>query len=168
MIRPAPRWTTAQTEAFQTQQPGGEMATKADFSEEEWDTLRKGATGAGLLVSVSDRGFFDSFKEAGALAKHMGKARESGTSDLVRELASGRGTGFGLTDRPDEVERETLEALRSAVPVLERKAPEDVESYRKFVLDVARSVGEAAGGGESAHEAETLEKIRTALGGGPA
>ena len=41
------------------------MATKTDFSEAEWDQLHKGAAGAGLLVSVSDRSFFDSFKEAG-------------------------------------------------------------------------------------------------------
>ena len=33
------------------------MATKADFTEAEWEQLRKGATGAGLLVSVSDRSF---------------------------------------------------------------------------------------------------------------
>ena len=47
------------------------MAQKSDFTEQEWDQLRKGATGAGLLVSVSDRSFFDSFKEAGSLAKHL-------------------------------------------------------------------------------------------------
>ena len=47
------------------------MAKKSDFTEEEWDQLRKGATGAGLLVSASDRSFFDSFKEAGSLAKHL-------------------------------------------------------------------------------------------------
>jgi hypothetical protein len=34
------------------------------FSESEIETLHKGAMGAGLLVSVSDRGFFDTFKEA--------------------------------------------------------------------------------------------------------
>ena len=47
------------------------MAKKSDFTEQEWDQLRKGATGAGLLVSASDRSFFDSFKEAGSLAKHL-------------------------------------------------------------------------------------------------
>ena len=38
------------------------MAGQADFTEEEWDALQKGAMGAGLLVSVSDRSFFDTFK----------------------------------------------------------------------------------------------------------
>jgi hypothetical protein len=30
------------------------MATKADFTEDEWHALQKGVTGAGMLVSVSD------------------------------------------------------------------------------------------------------------------
>jgi tellurite resistance protein len=47
--------------------------------------------------------------------------------------------------------------------VLETKAPEEVDAYRSFVLEVAESVGNAAGGGE-APESESLEKIRSALG----
>ncbi|MDX6398760.1 MAG: hypothetical protein QOJ43_2168 [Gaiellaceae bacterium] len=137
------------------------MAQKADFTDEEWDQLRKGATGAGLLVSVSDRSFFDSFKEAGSLAKHMSEGR-SGGSELIRELSSERGTGFGLTSSPQEVESETLDALRAAVGTLEAKAPDEVESYKAFVLELAESVGKAAGGGDEA-EAATVEKIRSAL-----
>jgi hypothetical protein len=138
------------------------MTSKADFSEQEWETLQKGVTGAGLLVSVSDKGFFDTFKEAGALAKHMGEARESHDSDLIRELAAIKGSGFGLTSNPDEVERETLDAERSAVALLREKAPDDLEAYRSFVLDVAQSVAEAAKG-VGVGETGAIEKIRTAL-----
>ena len=70
------------------------MAGKADFTEQEWETLHKGVTGAGLLVSVSERGFYDSFKEVGALAKHLAGARKDSSSQLVRELAETRGTGL--------------------------------------------------------------------------
>jgi hypothetical protein len=138
------------------------MASKADFTEQEWEQLRKGATGAGLLVSVSDRSFFDSFKEAGSLAKHLAGGR-SGESELVRELAGERGSGFGVRSSPTEIETETLEAIRGAVSTLQAKAPNEVEAYRSFVLDVAEAVGKAAGGGEAA-EAATIEKIRGALG----
>jgi hypothetical protein len=141
------------------------MAQKTDFTEQEWDQLRKGATGAGLLVSVSDRSFFDSFKEAGSLAKHMAGGR-TGDSELVRELSSERGTGFGLTVSVPEVEAGTFDALRGAVATLEAKAPEDVDAYRSFVLELAENVGKAAGGGDEA-EAATLEKIRDALGANP-
>jgi hypothetical protein len=138
------------------------MASKTDFTEQEWEQLRKGATGAGLLVSVSDRSFFDSFKEAGSLAKHLAGGR-SGESELVRELAGERGSGFGVRSSPTEIETETLEAIRGAVSTLQAKAPDEVEAYRSFVLDVAEAVGKAAGGGEAA-EAATIEKIRGALG----
>ncbi len=139
------------------------MAGKADFTEQEWETLHKGVTGAGLLVSVSDRSFFDSFKEAGALAKHLAGARKDSSSQVVRELAETRGTGFGVTSSPAEIESETLEALRSAVATLESKAPDEAEAYKSFVLDVAQSVAEAAEGGSEA-EGPVVEKIRTALG----
>ena len=141
------------------------MATKADFTEQEWEQLHKGVTGAGLLVSTSDRGFFDTFKEAGALAKHLAEARKDSSSEIVRELAQSGGTGFGLGTSPTELETETVAALRAAVSTLEQKAPEDVDDYRRLVLDLAESVARAAGGGDEA-EAATLEKIRAALSNG--
>ena len=138
------------------------MAGKADFTEQEWETMQKGVTGAGLLVSLSDRGFFDTFKEAGALAKHLASGRKN-TSELVRDLADTRGTGFGITSSPSEVEAETTEALRTAVATLQAKAPDELDAYRAFVLEVAESVGQAAGGGEGA-ETAALEKVRSTLG----
>jgi hypothetical protein len=138
------------------------MATKADFTEQEWETLEKGVTGAGFLVALSDRGFFDTFKEAGALSKHLRDARENQSSELVREFAETRGTGFGVTDKPDEIERETVAALGEAGRILEEKAPNEKDAYRSFVLEVAQSVADAAGGGEAA-ESATIEKVRAAL-----
>jgi hypothetical protein len=138
------------------------MAKKSDFTEQEWESMQKGVTGAGLLVSLSDRSFFDTFKEAGALGKHIAQAKQSNSSELIRELADTRGTGFGLTNSPDEVERETLEALQTAKTTLASKAPDELDSYRQFVVDVTRSVAEAAGGGETA-ETETIDKVSAAL-----
>ena len=143
------------------------MASKSDFTEQEWETMQKGVTGAGMLVSVSDRGFIDTFKEAGSLAKHLANARKSSDSDVVRGLAEVRGSGFGLTSSPDEIESKTLEALRSSVSTLETKAPDEVEAYRRFVLDLAQSVAGAAEGGDDV-ESGALEKIRSALGEGAA
>jgi hypothetical protein len=138
------------------------MAGKGDFTEQEWEALKKGVTGAGLLVSVSDRGFFDTFKEAGVLARHLSDAREGHDSDLVRELSHVKGSGFGLTDKPDEVEKETLETLRSVVSTLKAKAPDEVDAYRSFVLGVAESVA-AAAKGVAPSETQAIEKIRAAL-----
>lgn len=138
------------------------MAAKSDFTEQEWDALQKGVVGAGLLVSLSDRSFFDTFKEAGALGKHVSQARQSSSSGLIRELAEVHGSGFGVTSSPQAVERETLDALRTAKTTLETKAPDELDAYRQFVIEVAQSVSDAAGGGESA-EKGAIEKVRSAV-----
>jgi hypothetical protein len=139
------------------------MATKADFTEVEWETLEKGVTGAGFWMTIADRGFFDTFKEAGAMTKHLAQAKQSSESTLVRDLGGTKGTGFGWRSSPEDVETQTTAALGQAVEILEVNAPDELDAYRAFVLDVAESVGSAAKGGEAA-EAETLEKIRAALG----
>jgi hypothetical protein len=132
------------------------------WSESEIETLHRGATGAGLLVSVSDRGFFDTFKEAGALAKHVAAARGSSESEVVRRIAEKRGTGFGVTSTPAEIESGTLDALRTSVQLLQAKEPDELEAYRSFVLDIARSVAAAAPGGDEA-EGGAIAKIEAAL-----
>jgi hypothetical protein len=140
------------------------MATQADFTEEEWETLQKGVTGAGFWMTIADRSFFDTFKESSALAKHLGAARQNSESTLVRDLGGTKGTGFGWRSSPEEIEGQTIAALQDAQHILEAKAPDELPAYRAFVLEVARSVGAAAEGGEAA-EAETLDKVRAAVGG---
>ena len=78
------------------------MAGKADFTEDEWKTLSKGVTGAGMLVSLAHKDFTDSFGEATALAKEMAEQHTHSQSQLVRELGATRGTGFGMTASPAE------------------------------------------------------------------
>jgi hypothetical protein len=138
------------------------MATKADFSEDEWTALHKGATGAGMMVSVGDRDFTDTFGEAGALAKQMREAHEHSQSELVRELAGIRGSGFGFTTSPQKAETETLDSLRAAMAALEAKAPEEKAAYRQFVLDVANAVASAKGG-VTPSETAVIEKVTAAL-----
>ena len=138
------------------------MATKQDFTQAEWEALQKGVTGAGMLVSVSDRDFTDTFGEASALAKALGAQGEQSESGLVRELAATRGTGFGLTASPQEVESETLSSLGTAMSTLAAKAPDEADAYRQLVLGVAEAVAEAKGG-VTAVETAALDKIKEAL-----
>jgi hypothetical protein len=139
------------------------MATKADFTDEEWKALQKGVTGAGVLVSVGDRDFTDAFGEAGALAKMLAAQHEQSSSELVRELSKVHGTGFGLTASQDEVERETIASLRLAMDALATKAPAEAEAYRQLVLGAAEAVAEAKGGVKPG-ESTALDKIKEALG----
>ncbi|HEY9377014.1 MAG TPA: hypothetical protein VIQ02_07970 [Jiangellaceae bacterium] len=138
------------------------MAGKTDFTTEEWEGLQKGVTGAAMLVALADRGFFDTFKEVGALAKHLAEAREKSTNPLIKELAAVRGTGFGVTSSPQEVESETTQALRASMTLLQSKSPDDAQAYRTFVLDVAQSVA-AAADETGATETVAINKIKAAL-----
>ena len=156
------------------------MARRSDFTEAEWEAMQTGVTRVGLLVSGSDRGVLGAMKEARILAKHLGDARKKTSSQLVAELADMKGKGLMHAASADDFERETLESLRESVAVLEAKAPDEVEAYRVFVLEVAEAVAAAAkspghierialdlaGTPESAvgGEAGTLARIRFALG----
>jgi hypothetical protein len=138
------------------------MASRADFTEEEWKALQEGINGAGMFVALADRGFFDSFKEANALAHHLREAHERSESVLIRDLVTGHDRPFGMTASPQEIEQSTVATLQQAVAVLEAKSPEDLPAYRQFVLDVAQSVAEAAKG-VSPQENQALDRIRSAL-----
>jgi hypothetical protein len=135
------------------------VATKADFTEQEWEALQGGISGAGLYVASVDRGFFDNFKEASALAHHLRDAHEKSDSALIRDVASGTHRPFGVTASPAEIEQATREAVQQALAALGAKSPDDVAAYKHVVLDVAQSVAEAAKG-VSPSENEALEKIR--------
>jgi tellurite resistance protein len=138
------------------------MAGKADFTEEEWEQLTQGVTGAGMLVSTAHRDFTDAFGEASTVAKQLAAHRES-ESQLVRELSGARGTGFGFVASPSEVFEGTINALGAATNVLGQKAPDELEAYRALVLDVANAVAEAKGGVKD-EEQQAIDKITAALG----
>ena len=125
--------------------------------------MQEGIAGAGMYVALVDRGFFDSFKEANALAHHLKEAHEHNDSVLLRDLATGHDRPFGMTSSPEEVEQSTVATLQQAVAVLQAKSPEDLPAYRQLVLEVAESVAEAAKG-VSPQETQALDRIRAALG----
>jgi hypothetical protein len=138
------------------------MTTKADFSAEEWKSLRTGLLGAAMFVSLSDRDFTDTFGEVGVMTKYLSGMQMAGDTDLMRELAHEHGNPFGLTSSPDRVRGETLASLKSATATLTAKAPDEVEPYRKFVLGLATAVAMAKSG-ESAVETAAIGQVKEAL-----
>jgi hypothetical protein len=120
------------------------MTGKADFSDEEWKTVLEGPPSAGLLVIASDRG--GSIRETISIATAYTEAQKHpGESELLDELVSAKPeidhTRFHSVD---EVRQHCLEQLRQAVALLEQKAsPEEVEGYKRFVVDLADRVANA-------------------------
>ena len=140
------------------------MTGKADFSEEEWNLVREGPPSAGMMVLVASKG--GSFRETWALAKTYAEARQRhGESQLLDELVSDK-PDTPRFHSPEEAEEQGLERVRQAVALIAEKAPGDVESYKAFVLEVARRVAEAheeQGEPISAEEREAITKIESAL-----
>lgn len=139
------------------------MASKSDFNEDEWKTLVTGFTGVGFLVSTSDQAFGDMFKETKALAKYLTGLETVGETQLVRELATNHKPPFGMRTKPDEIETQTLAALRASAELLAARSPEDHVQYAVAVVAIAEGVANAAKG-ISADEAAALAKIREAVG----
>ena len=141
------------------------MTGKADFTEEEWNTLREGPPSAGMIVLISSKG--GSFRETWALAKTFAEARQQyGESELLDALVADK-PDTPRFHSPEEANEKGLELLRQAVSVLQAKSPDDVEGYKRFVLEVARRVSEAHkedGQTVSPKEEEAITNIEAALG----
>jgi hypothetical protein len=139
------------------------MAGKADFTKQEWEALHKGVSGSGMLVSLSDRDFTDTFGEASAMGKYLAGQQVASTSQLVRDLAHEHSTGFGFTAGPEKVHAETMAALKTAVDTLTAKAPDELPAYRELVVGIAQAVAQAKGG-TSDVEQQAITSIREAVG----
>jgi hypothetical protein len=150
------------------------MTKKADFNAEEWSTVLEGPLLAGLRVITADRG--GTIRETLAMGQVYAQARQKqGESELLDELASSppaldqerlRATG--------DVAKASSERLREALEILEQKAsPEEVEAYKRFVLNVAEAAAKAHKeggfigiGGKQVSEKEqaALDEIAATLG----
>lgn len=148
------------------------MTAKADFSEEEWKQVLEAPPSAGLIVIGSDRG--GSVRESFSMAKAYTDARrEHGESELLDEIVNAKPemdrTRFKT---PEELKQHSLQNIRDAITLLKEKATdEEVEQYRKFVIDLSNRVAEARKegfmglSGERVSDAErsAIEEINSAL-----
>ena len=145
------------------------MTTKAAFSPDEWKVVLEGPPSAGMIVVTAQRG--GSFRESIAMAKAYVEARQHhGGSELLDEIVAAKPERDHTHYHSfEELKQAGLGHLRDAVALLEQKAtPEEVEEYRRFVLNLADKVANAhrEGGDSAVSDAEraAIEEIRTALG----
>ena len=145
------------------------MTGKADFTEQEWATVLEGPPSAGLIVLTAQRG--GSFRETFAIAKSYVEAREQhGQSELLDAIVSAKpAMDHTRYHSPEELREHSLQHVRDAVALLERKAtPDEVDQYRRFVLALADKVANAhREGGVAVSDAEraAIDEISAALGG---
>jgi hypothetical protein len=167
------------------------MATKTDFTAQEWETLRDAphlvmlsvatAGGSGPLGSIKE-----AFAPAGAIV-----AAAKGNNALLREICdqeelkaaqkSIRGTikwGSDVQALRDEMQTAAADKAAQAYSILKQKtSTEDVDAYRHLLVDIAERTAQAAKegsflgfGGERVSEAEraVITRISKALDVQPA
>jgi hypothetical protein len=150
------------------------MTKKADFNAEEWSLVLEGPPIAGMLVITAQRG--GTLRETVSMAKAYTEARQqAGASELLDEIVSASPEMDRNRFRSQEEFREGgPRRIREAVDLLEGKAtPDEVDAYRKFVLDLTERVAAAHKeggflgiGGEEVSDAErkALDEVAAALG----
>lgn len=141
------------------------MATKADFTEVEWQTLEWAVTDTMAYLSMADPGFWDMFKEASGAAHYIAGVKTSSESALVRDLAANVKTkrDKAVTGNPTDVSGEVIDRVGEAVKLVSSKAPEDVDAFKSFIIGVAKATAEAAKG-TGPTEAAAIVKLEAELG----
>lgn len=153
------------------------MTGKPDYTDEEWKLLREAPTSAGMLVIQADRG--GAIRETFSMAKAYTEARqEHGSSQLLDDIVSEKPE----VDRTrfqsiEDLRSSLLQHIRDAMSLLQEKAsPEELEEYRRFLMQVANRVAEAhregflgmSGDRVSEAEQKSLGEIAEAAGTAPA
>ncbi len=121
------------------------MTAKADFNAEEWTTVVEGPLFAGMRVIAADRG--GTIRESLAMGKVYTHAREQegGESGLLDEIvATPPAVDRKALGTPEDIPHVTMDRLRQALAIVQAKAtPEELETYKRFVVSVAQAAAQA-------------------------
>jgi hypothetical protein len=160
------------------------MATKADFTVDEWTQIQRAPFMAGLaVVAASPSGPFGVVKELFAVGRMLGAVKTEGTSnDLIKALVGDIEAGAKDLSAPAELKGKTpeqvksyaIESLRQVAALIDKKTkPDEAQGFKQWLVSVAQKVAEAAkeggflgfGGTQvSEQEAATIKELSTALG----
>ncbi len=160
------------------------MATKADFSEQEWAALRNAPHVAAVAVAAAGSSGLGTFKESFAAMQAVMEGLH-GDNALVRELAAKdevvagqtflRGQmSFGMSQQQltDTLQGLSADLLGQAMRALRARSPADADAYAKWIGGIAQKVANAATeggflgfGGErlSGGEKTMIAKLQDAL-----
>ena len=161
------------------------MATKVDFTDQEWESLRDAPHLVALSVATAGgSGPFGSVKEAFAPVGAIIDAAK-GKNQLLRSICDSQElkaaqqslrSSIKITDAKtlrDDLQKRAADAARSAAAILKQKgSPGDLDAYRLLLVDIADRTAKAAKeggfmgfGGEwiSENERGVISRISEAL-----
>jgi hypothetical protein len=143
------------------------MTAKADFTEQEWDTVLEGPPAAGMIVITAQRG--GTIRETFAMAKAYTEARQQhGQSELLDEIVTAKPEiDHTRYHSPEEVKQHGLQHLRDGVALLKQKAtPDEVADYKRFVVTLVNKVANAHrehGTAVSEAEQQAIDEVSATL-----
>jgi hypothetical protein len=127
------------------------VSTKADYSKEEWESLLKAPMMAAMaVVAASPSGPIGVVKEMFAVGKGLLEGAEGTTNPLIAAVvADFKGGNRPATpaERPQDlaqVKAQALGACRDVTALLARKAPDEAEGFKRWLLGTAQRTAEAA------------------------
>ena len=142
------------------------MATKDDFSADEWEAISDGPVYAGMMLITASKG--GTFRETFSMSKAWAEARQrQGEGELLDAIVAEKPK---LDEKPGsaiELHNAGIQMLQQAAQVIEAKSPDELGAYRSFVTGLAERVAEAHeehGEKVSSGERSVLDEIAGALG----
>ncbi len=159
------------------------MVTKADFTNEEWQTVMIAPQMASIYISLaSPGGLVGALKEMMVFSKLIAEAeKEASSNGIINAVAA---DFMALIEKKEklnmpemgknaeDIKTQCIKTLRSLDVLLKEKAPEEADGYKRWVYKAAKNSAEAAKeggflgfGGVQVSEAETeaLREIAGAL-----
>lgn len=131
------------------------------LTDDEKATLKTAAYGAVTLVSVACPGAISTVKTnmAGTrvLCGATGLAGQAINSKLHAKIPGGSAAETAAT---------VLPALTEAVSILQAKAPNEVDDFRRIVMIAVEQGASSSGDGINPAEAEMISKVKQALAAG--
>jgi hypothetical protein len=137
------------------------MATKANFTPDEWKTILGSPMLAGMAVTLAEpSGLWGLMQEGMASGYAVLEAkRDAGATELAKALVADIETSEGrsiahdsvkaqLTGKsPAELKQQVIASLTRVGQVLDTKAPADAAAFKAWLEHVAEKVAEAASEG---------------------
>ena len=131
------------------------MATKADFTPEEWSQIRQSPVMASVaIVAASPSGPIGVIKEMLAMGKLIAETKvKTGPNPLVDALVAELSTREGMEQtKPIDIKGMTaaqarthaVDTLKAVAALVDRKAPGDAAGFKAWLQDVASRVANAS------------------------
>ena len=133
------------------------MASKQNFTPEEWTKISESVMLAGMAVSAAEpSGLWGTLKEAFASSSAVAAAKaDAGSNELIKAVIAHLETSEGRSAiqealrtqftgaKPSEIVQRSLATLREVSAILNAKAPGDAAAFKAWLQAISQRVAEA-------------------------